>query len=824
MSSSITLKSSSYDGRYMELVCTQKSNGSAKNTSTITWTLSTKGGNEAYYSTGATNVVINGITVYSKARVAWDEKTFPAAKGSTSGTMEVKHKDDGTKSISVELKTAIYTSTVSSYKDTWTLDKIPRYAVLTHSLNSATETTAKINWSSDTTIDGVWYSIDNGENWKWVTDPRAKSGTYTISGLSAYTSYKIKTKVKRLDNQFYTESSALSIKTYDFPFCTASPHFKIGDAVTLKFYNPLSRAFTFRIIGNGKRIDAVYSCSSTSYTGVNSTYDSRPQLYATIPNQKSATYQVEVVYGSSTNLCTMKNTYSVKDDECKPTFSSFTYKDTNSKTVAITGNDQTLIKGYSSLLVEIPASSKMTTKNSATPKNYVVTINGASKTVDYHATNTVSVDMGSVSVYGTPNISVTAYDSRSLSAAASKFVTVYNYAKPTVSVTATRQNNYEAKTTIKINGTLSPLSIGNTNRNAIVDLYYIYREAGGTWSEPCRDFSTTVSNGKFTCTDIVREFDNSKAFEIQVFIEDKLDTANDSCNIDVGIPVFLVSSNKKTAYLNGDEVTTRNNVRELLHFNQLAQNTDLNTIVEPGTYRSVQASHTATMSHLPTYTINGGFTMYVYSWSGNETTTEHRRQEIVYAQHTFIRRTLDGGATWSNWLRLGLVEDVYPVGAVYCSSTNTNPSTLFGGTWELIDKGYKDFTGTVDNAFTPGQNVEQLPCYVTRGAKSVRIRPVLKVNTTLTDTAFELGAFNWANIGITSLPMGFEDMVSYDDAANGGIAWQVAWDTGKATQVDVVGASSIASGCTFTLELTATMCASRMVDSFCDKFYWKRTE
>lgn len=130
MASSFTLNSASYQGRYLQLYCTQTTDIGG-NYSTITWTLSSIGGSSNYYSVGPTTVTINGSDVYSKSRVKADAKTFPAAKGSTSGTTTVYHDTTGYASISVSLSTAIFTSAVSTVSDTWTLDSIPRGAYLT---------------------------------------------------------------------------------------------------------------------------------------------------------------------------------------------------------------------------------------------------------------------------------------------------------------------------------------------------------------------------------------------------------------------------------------------------------------------------------------------------------------------------------------------------------------------------------------------------------------------------------------------------------------------------------------------------------------------
>lgn len=124
----------SYQGRKLRLYCTSTTS-IANNTSTINWTLYSEGGSSSYYTTGPTTVTINGVEVYYKGKTYWDDKIFPAAKGSTSGSLTVTHNSDGKKSINVSLSTAIYTSTVTTNSGTWTLDNIPRYATITSAPN-----------------------------------------------------------------------------------------------------------------------------------------------------------------------------------------------------------------------------------------------------------------------------------------------------------------------------------------------------------------------------------------------------------------------------------------------------------------------------------------------------------------------------------------------------------------------------------------------------------------------------------------------------------------------------------------------------------------
>ena len=147
MASTFTLKSQSYKGRYLQLSCTQTKN-IATNTSTIAWTLTSTGGTDNYYTTGPTTVKINGETVYYKDKVLWSTYKFPAAKGSTSGTITINHDNEGKAEIPVSIRTNIYTGVLETKDGTWTLDSIERFAVLESAPNFNDEENPTITYSN----------------------------------------------------------------------------------------------------------------------------------------------------------------------------------------------------------------------------------------------------------------------------------------------------------------------------------------------------------------------------------------------------------------------------------------------------------------------------------------------------------------------------------------------------------------------------------------------------------------------------------------------------------------------------------------------------
>ena len=194
----------------------------------------------------------------------------------------------------------------------------------------------------------------------------------------------------------------------------------------------------------------------------------------------------------------------------------------------------------------------MVAKNSATPKNYVMGIDTLSKTVAY-STSDIVASIGTVTSSGTKRLNVRAYDSRNLSTLAYKDITVYDYAKPVINASITRLNNFEEQTTIKVSGTYTRLTINGSDKNTITNVQYRYRESGGTWSS-WTTLSTTITSGKFSCSDVILSLDNTKSFEFQIQVVDKLQSNTATKTLDIGQAIFFISTNNKACYINGQEI------------------------------------------------------------------------------------------------------------------------------------------------------------------------------------------------------------------------------------------------------------------------------
>ncbi len=228
------------NGYYAILAVTETSQSIPNNTTQLHYALTLYSGSKSFsgYTIGY-DVRINGTQVaYHASSGNQTSMNANSSKLIVEGNTTITHNSDGTKknmAVSVEIFTdnASYLPVSLSKSGTMDLTTIPRYATSVQSLNTKTSSSIKMNWSSDNTIDYIWYSKDNGSNWTAVGSVNATSGNYTISGLSSNTTYKIKTRVRRKDSQLTTDSSVLSVTTYEKTAPTISLSSKTINSITV---------------------------------------------------------------------------------------------------------------------------------------------------------------------------------------------------------------------------------------------------------------------------------------------------------------------------------------------------------------------------------------------------------------------------------------------------------------------------------------------------------------------------------------------------------------------------------------------------------------
>lgn len=525
-----TWQSASYEGRYLQLSISETVNTIA-NTSTLNWTLTSTGGSVNYYTVDATTVTINGTQVYYKARTSWDSKVFPAAKGSTSGSITVAHNADGSKSITVGFSTRVYVYGPQEYGGTMTLTKIDRAApTVSFSTSSITANGFKISVSASATCDTWQYSTNNGSSWTTFSSTAGTSASTTLSSLSPNTSYTVKVRARKKSNQVYGTSSASTVKTLGGSVVN-SVSAVTADASTVSIsinVTVYQASYTHSLaIKNGSTtyltISGLSWSTGTSTKTITLTAAQRTTLLTAMKSIKSftGTFALTTTSGSTQIGTVSSKTATVQTTSANssPTISGFTYADTNTTTTGVTGNNQYFIQSHSTLQVT-PGTA--TAKNNATISNYTATCNG----VSVSNTTGSALTVGKISKSGSVTVTLTVTDSRGYTASYSKTVTVIAYSSPKVSsLTLRRTNDIEAEMQLIFNGSISAISVGGVTKNALQYVRYQYKLTSATsYGSYYSILSSVTKNGtSFSYSNLqLTSLSANSSYDFHLQIQDKL--------------------------------------------------------------------------------------------------------------------------------------------------------------------------------------------------------------------------------------------------------------------------------------------------------------
>jgi len=612
------------------------------------------------------------------ARITIDgtTKTFSTSSGSVSVgthlmgtyTKTITHNNDGTRSYKIQGSIRwISDSYVYTTNKSETLPTIPRYADVTTFTGVATGLQSmNITWEANASCDSIQYRLNGGS---WVTPTGTTYPTFAITGLSPNTQYTVEIQVRRTDSQLWKTSSAITVTTLDIAKITSgTPNFNIGNNLAVTFSNPSGATTNIRIETLNPTTNRITRNNVTSPYTITFTQAEIDLLHSCTPNSNSLTIRVVVdtVYNGSTYCHWVDGTAKVVDKN--PTFAAFAYLDTNSSVVSITGSNQNIVKNKSQLRVVISAANKMVAKASATPINYLITCDDKSKSVNY-STSDINVDLGTIVNAGTKRLSVKAIDSRGNSTTVYYDITIYDYNKPIINVIATRLNDFENQTTIQTNGTFSLLTIGGSNKNTIAEsnVKYRYAQAGATMPSTWTTMTRTLTNNTFSCSNIVLNLDNTKAFNIEIQVADKLDTTTLTILVDVGQELMYLNSETGDldikgnftagGNISGQEVSGTNirgtaiysNGTKLENFTSkyVPSNSNLNNYTTPGMYYNPSDAETRTMSNVPQA---NAFSLLVERHAG------YKQTFTVYFTgnpYTWVRNYYNG--SWGAWRRIAFI-------------------------------------------------------------------------------------------------------------------------------------------------------------------------
>lgn len=461
-------------------------------------------------------------------------------------TFSVGHSSDGSRSVTVSFEfddnangynNGYYTPGDASGTLGYTLTKIPRYLSFTgFGYTGYTETTASFSWSVSNERDWTQYSL-NGGSWTDAGDSGTTSGSFSISGLSAGTQYSLKIRCRRKDSQLWTDSSAVSFTTYQWPYVSAvgTTALTIGNAQSLTLYNPLGRNCTVYMKQNNKSGTQLWS-GTTSSTKAEFT-PAATSLYQSIPNSKSGTAYYYCIY-SGHELNGKTGTYTCVESSCRPTFNSnpISYVDTNEKTKNVMkDNGVTIIQNQSTLSVTFSAATAR--QYAAGISKYKLTLGGITK--EYSTAGTYS--FGAVNLVQNTDLKLSAIDSRGYeSVIVSKTVVIIPWSKPTIEVDLQRKNRFEA--TADLNVLLSSFSSLNGKNAAYKKLTYQYYVAGKP-GESTSPVTLTLKEGSNTIYyQEIQNLDQNLAYNFVITVQDGLSSETYIYPLDRGIPILMVDA------------------------------------------------------------------------------------------------------------------------------------------------------------------------------------------------------------------------------------------------------------------------------------------
>lgn len=390
----------------------------------------------------------------------------------------------------------------------------------------------------------VWTSTQTGDSWNGYT----KTGNYTINGSVYSVSYTLpKNSTVTIADSTFTiyhnsdGSGSVSASSWMDTGISAGvvqksayltlTNISRGSASSLSCssaYIGEAAVITINRASSSFRHTLTYSfngltgtiATKTSSTSINWTIPT--DFYAKIPNSQSGQGTITcITYNGSYQVGTQTCSFYAKcnESQCCPTMNDSAY-DSNSTTVALTGNNQKFIRYYSNVTAKTNAAAR----NSATLTSQKITCGSQS----------INSGEGTINGVDSDTITFSATDSRGFTNKINVKHTLIEYLKLTCDIKATSVTE-TGNLTIYIDGNYWNGNFGAANNT--LSVAYRYKVDNGSYTN-WQPISATVSNGTYSVSANLTGFNNEKTYLFQARAIDKLATITSPEIIAKSIPIF----------------------------------------------------------------------------------------------------------------------------------------------------------------------------------------------------------------------------------------------------------------------------------------------
>ena len=348
----------------------------------------------------------------------------------------------------------------------------------------------------------------------------------------------------------------ISVPAYVEPVASilSAPNFNDEENPTITYSNPAGTSVTSLqacISLTGSQDDVPYR--DISKTGSSYTFELTDSERETLRNAVITDNTINVIFHIKTviNGVTYYSTLTRQMTliNANPTFDNWTYQDTNEKTLALTGNNQIVIKNYSKITGIISTANKAVAKKGATMSKYILNIGDNQEEADYSES-----EVQTPAVLATyPTFIMYAKDSRNNNTPKNILVPSDLYKTYTEinikEAKATRTGGVGTEVTLEFNGDIWNNSFGAVE-NDIVSCTYKYKKSNeDEWVESNQILTPVKSGNSYSLTTTIKGdlgaagFTRDDSFDIELIITDKLSTYTYPLTLGSGKPNMAIHKN-----------------------------------------------------------------------------------------------------------------------------------------------------------------------------------------------------------------------------------------------------------------------------------------